>query len=57
MRQTNVKRKLFFIRVAMELMVDIAEAFVGDVRVNLGGGNVTVAQKFLNAAKIDSLIH
>jgi len=33
---------------AVEFLVDLAKAFVGNVRVNLGGGNVRVPQQCLH---------
>ena len=48
--------ELFFVGVAVKLVVDVAEALVGYVRVDLGGGNVAVAQEFLDAAKVNSLV-
>jgi len=46
----------FFVRIAVELMVDVAEAFVGYVCVNLRCGDVAVAKKFLDAAQVNSLV-
>ena len=48
---------LFFVGVGVELVVYIAEAFVGYVRVNLSCGDVTVAKKFLNGSEVNSLVH
>jgi len=39
---------LLFVGVGMKLVVDIAEAFVGYVGVNLSGGDITVAKEFLD---------
>ena len=36
--------------------MDVAEAFVGDVGVDLRGDDVFVAEKFLNGAKIHALL-
>ena len=35
--------------------MDVAEALVGDVRVNLRGGDVFVSQKFLDASQVNAL--
>ena len=43
--------------IGVKLMVDVAEAFVGDVRVNLSCGDIAVAKKLLDATNINSLIH
>ena len=40
----------------MKLMMDVAEALVGDVRVNLSCGDFAVAKKFLDVAKVDALV-
>ena len=39
----------------MELAVDVAEAFVGDVGVDLRGDDIFMAQEFLNRAEIYAL--
>ena len=41
----------------MELVVDVAEAFVGYVGVDLGGGDVFVAEELLHGAKVNALGH
>lgn len=40
----------------MKLMMDVAEAFVGYVGVNLGGGNIAMTEKFLDAAQVNALV-
>ena len=40
---------------AVELTMNIAEAFVRDVRVNLRGDDIFVSQKFLNRTEIHAL--
>ena len=40
----------------MELVVDVAEALVGYVGVDLGCGDVWVAQEFLDAAEVNALV-
>ena len=37
-------------------MVDVAEAFVSDVGVDLGGCNVAVAKEFLDTAQVNALV-
>ena len=39
----------------MELAVDVAQAFIGYVGVDLGRGNILVAKKFLNHPQINTL--
>ena len=39
----------------MELLMDVPQALVGDVGVDLGGRHVLVAQKLLDAAKIGAV--
>ena len=46
---------LFQVFAAVELTVDVTEAFVSDVGVDLGGDDVFVTKEFLNGAEIDSL--
>jgi hypothetical protein len=39
----------------MKLAVDVAEAFVGDVSVDLGSGYALMTEDFLNGSQISSL--
>jgi len=41
-----------FSRTAVEFLVDLAKAFVGNVRINLGGGDVRVSQQGLHRTNI-----
>ena len=45
----------FKVFAAMELAVDVAQALIGDMRINLSGNNIFMAQKFLDAAQVNSL--
>ena len=56
-KKTAARPFLFFIRITMKLVMDVAEAFVGYVCVNLSCGNVAVAQKFLDASQVNALVH
>jgi len=47
---------LFFVGVGVELMMDVAEAFVGYMGVDLCCGDVAVAQKFLDATQVNALV-
>ena len=38
----------------MEFFVNIAESFVGDMGIDLSGGDIFVAEKFLDAAQVSS---
>ena len=40
----------------MKFSVDVTEAFIGDMGVDLGGSNVSMAQKLLDGSYINSLI-
>ena len=48
---------LFFVGVGVKLVMDIAKALVGYVSVNLSCCDIRVTKKFLDTAKIDTLIH
>lgn len=40
----------------MKLPVDVAQALIGDVSIDLGCGDILVAKKLLDSADINSLI-
>ena len=55
MRGRETLRLILHFPTSVELLMDITQALVGDMRIDLSSSDILVAQEFLNAAQIRSM--